>query len=771
MPQSLYALHSATSGVYPTYGQLYGVGILCFGSTTETLIDGMEDVSNWAASSLTIADDSAIFRHGSKSMKITGFNAVTDYVQRDFVSKNWSAFTGFKLWCRCNHPSGLLRLQFIDGSGLSAMVDFPPILSWVKGDLAATACNEWVLKHFKLSDFVVASGFSWADVKYVRFTTREYTSTTQYNIDALWGVGAATLKIYPTGGDVVCDEMNLGRLDVTAANVTIADSTGAGALTAGTRHYKFCFVNKRMEPEQRGPLSASVSHTNAASKNNDISSIPNPGDSNITHIQIFRTNSSGSASVGPYYYLDEIAAGTTTYTDSTTDATLGGHEQLSDRYVQNSSEVPDSKYCLACADRMFYAGDPNYPNRVYWTELGTFAQFCADSYNDIGPDDGDEITGMFELNNTLYLTKNQTIWRVGNLYADPVQWDWDDLETGIGCVGHRTIQKIGVGVGNSPVACFLSDYPLNVYMFIPPGLCQPIGDKIMPQLTNTANHLRPNCPSAIDPERQRYILGLASASQTNCWDVAYAYDCRLSQKKGYPVWLPFDWGTFSALGNTSVGGMGILYDGTEVGYIFQWKDSTRNDATDTGNDANHLSGVVHSVTGTTFKIRCTGALNDCSADAFNGCRIYVTAGTGAGSWGTIRDTTPGGIATPLLGYYMDLVVTSWSGTTPIATDTVNIGPVGWYYKTKVFEFANVTKFVYLHLYFKSITNAVMTVDYYLDRSSTATGTVNVTIDKTYKRIGIPCWARQIQFRFACYRVGDSIELKEYRCSQSTRSEV
>lgn len=773
MAQQLYGSLTTIAGNYTSQAQVGNTSVICFGAETRTLIDDMETVANWAAGSLTIADDAVLFKQGAESMKFTAFNAVTDHADRDITLVDYSDFTGFEIWAWCDYPSGQLALQFEDTSTRTATVQFSPVLTWTKGNLSAIACKQWVRKSFLTQEFKLSdAAFAWGHVRYIRILTKEVTNTTQYNVDAIYGVGGSNLKFWWDGSAPQCYPLRIGRPDTNTAG-TSATEGAAGNVDVGDHYYKICYVNKTIDPEQRGPLSESFTdEVTANAKIVDLANIPDPGSAtDITHIHIFRTDINGSATLGPYYFCAEIARGTTTYADNIADATLRGREQLLDRYVQNSDEVPDVAVCVAASNRMFYLCDPNNPRRVWWSEYGKPCEMYGDNYFDLRGSGNDKITGGVNLNNVLYVTEGRTVWRFGNLGAKPAAWTIGDLETGVGCAGHRTIQSIGLGDADRPLACWLSDYPLNVYAF--DGMkCYPIGDAIVPKLKAMSHLLRPYCPSAIDGENQRYILGVATAGVTDHWDKAYAYDFQLTRKRGKKTWLPWDWRTFSALGVVTAGDEAYVIEGTDAGYVFEHTDASIADGVNRlGTDARGgLAGTINAVTGTVFEILRTSALSAETADIYNGMYAYCDAGTGSGSWGLITDSADGGSA-GALGRYLDLTIPSWSSTTPVATDTVLIAPIAWEWKSKVFDFVHETQFNTLHLFFKDTSANTFDVEWFINRSSTALATaVEVVPSSTEMDVGINCHARQIQVKLSCVTVAPDIRLSKIGFSYIHRSE-
>ena len=110
---------------------------------------------------------------------------------------------------------------------------------------------------------------------------------------------------------------------------------------------------------------------------------------------------------------------------------------------QRDHTAPErTKYAEVFGDRVnrvFLAGDENYPNRLYWSALGEPDYFPAANFLDIDPDPGDEITGLKIFQGKLFIFKRNSI-AVANVVGDPQQWSFTARFLSVGCISNRTIQ-------------------------------------------------------------------------------------------------------------------------------------------------------------------------------------------------------------------------------------------------------------------------------------------------------------------------------------------
>ena len=80
--------------------------------------------------------------------------------------------------------------------------------------------------------------------------------------------------------------------------------------------------------------------------------------------------------------------------------------------THNRSNVPLGYFPAWFHNYLFVANTTNYPNRLFWSNLGDPTTFSGSNYVDINPGDSDSITGLGMLQDELYVFKKETIWGV-----------------------------------------------------------------------------------------------------------------------------------------------------------------------------------------------------------------------------------------------------------------------------------------------------------------------------------------------------------------------
>lgn len=172
---------------------------------------------------------------------------------------------------------------------------------------------------------------------------------------------------------------------------------------------------------------------------------------NVTKINIYRTKRNeenfyyvGSISISDTHYAD------TYFFDSVNDYNLG----LTSITKFNRNIIIPFLYAENYKGRMFLAGNKNYPDRIYFTDIssrGKEPEYINDEYSYItnADLDGDIITGLKVMNGHLIIfTKNKT---VSLFIADediltPTKWWLTTRSTSIGCISYESIQNIGDGL-------------------------------------------------------------------------------------------------------------------------------------------------------------------------------------------------------------------------------------------------------------------------------------------------------------------------------------
>ncbi len=235
--------------------------------------------------------------------------------------------------------------------------------------------------------------FVWPDATNTYITQASMASSAA--IRTITGSSGYWDKTYIDGKDIVTGH-SLGNFRISGSNAydmcpaafdetgVLASGSGAGAFN-GTYLYKFAWRSSTDGTES--PLSDAVTCVATNDAQLDVSVLPTtaPTNSGTNRIRIYRTITGGAI----YYYLADHTVGTSTYTDTTTDANL----QLNARMDEYRGAAPSNAYgCFVWQDRlwaiysdaMLYtektAGDSTIDSMAVWSRFyGENFVACAPS--------------------------------------------------------------------------------------------------------------------------------------------------------------------------------------------------------------------------------------------------------------------------------------------------------------------------------------------------------------------------------------------------------
>ena len=189
--------------------------------------------------------------------------------------------------------------------------------------------------------------------------------------------------------------------------------------------------------------------------------------------KIYRNKTAGST----YYLLSNgtIADNSTlTLTDSDAD---GGLTATTYPAGDETVTPPLGRFPLIHKNRLWFGNDPaSNPSRLFYGEDASHDYFLDDSYFNIRPNDGDEITFVKNLLGILTVGKNNTIQKVRTEKADPdTDWEISDPYSFIGNHAPYSAVNTDTGIiylGNNGIYVFNGQYS------------QLISDSILPTIKN-----------------------------------------------------------------------------------------------------------------------------------------------------------------------------------------------------------------------------------------------------------------------------------------------
>ncbi len=337
------------------------------------------------------------------------------------------------------------------------------------------------------------------------------------------------------------DGIGFFNLGIAAPTLPLNAADGGAGVLSGIYEYVVTFVNVLGQESNPSPLGTVAL---GAARQVTLTAIPVSADPQITLRRIYRTTTGG----GIHLFLTEIPGNvTTTFPDNIADSSLGiAVEQLAFGVLPVAA-----KFVHVQDGRLWAAGAQS--SRLYFSARGLPGSFHPADFRDIGPEDGEVITGISSLDGSLVVFKGASIW-VG------VGREREDIELvrrvhSVGTVARHSIARIP---GND-VLMFLSRrgfYSFNgiseTYMSYP---IEPTIDALNQSRSQFVH-------GAVDLENHTYIAIMSTGSETQN-DMQVRFDFR--QKKWSLRGIPNTRANVIAKGGIQFGGKDLFYMGGHDG--------------------------------------------------------------------------------------------------------------------------------------------------------------------------------------------------------------
>ena len=191
--------------------------------------------------------------------------------------------------------------------------------------------------------------------------------------------------------------------------------------------------------------------------------------------------------------------------------------------------------------RLFYAGDPQNPDRLYFSKAFFYNQFDVTGTNpagflDVFPGDGDSngVTAIFPSLNSqeLYIAKRRKLYKIITSDPNPNLWGIVRVSGEIGCVNHNTAKTL-----DQRDIFFESDLGVHSLLQVIAGTEILDGTLASYSITRDFREViqgsSKGAHSAVyDPERNLYILTAKSSNASN-FNLIYVFD---NETKAWSTW-------------------------------------------------------------------------------------------------------------------------------------------------------------------------------------------------------------------------------------------
>lgn len=125
------------------------------------------------------------------------------------------------------------------------------------------------------------------------------------------------------------------------------------------------------------------------------------------------------------------------------------NNQTGTEFEDLGGNPPDFSFCREIQSRLFAAGDPSLPDRLYYSSAGNHEEWQGAGTSgaiDIAIGDGDPegITAIFPMiKGTVFVAKRTKLYRINISSADDADWTVELVSAGIGCISNTAVAAIG----------------------------------------------------------------------------------------------------------------------------------------------------------------------------------------------------------------------------------------------------------------------------------------------------------------------------------------
>jgi hypothetical protein len=158
----------------------------------------------------------------------------------------------------------------------------------------------------------------------------------------------------------------------------------------------------------------------------------------------------------------------------------------------------------------------NYPSRVRWSDINNINSFPALNYIDVEPDDGDKIVSIIAFDESVYIFKHRSIYRMLITGLDgPDAFIIRPVSRNIGAWSKNSVKVIpNVGIA------FLAQN--TEYLLSDSGLT-PIGDPIQRTFDTVSRAMWSSAVGEVYPHKYQYWLAVSTNGSTNTEVFVYDY--------------------------------------------------------------------------------------------------------------------------------------------------------------------------------------------------------------------------------------------------------
>jgi len=321
----------------------------------------------------------------------------------------------------------------------------------------------------------------------------------------------------------VTDGATCYSVTITRPSAPAASTVSVGNLT-GTYDYKVAYYSSTWGQES---AASDVTTSVSPAATQVRLALTASTDGRVDKIRIYRRKTSASEAL--WYYVTETTNTTGNWDDNILDASVS---QTSLAPLSFSTSVPTFRYMAQQGGILALAGDPTYPNRVYFTRPNE--PWAVYDYIDFGSGlDSDQVGALAAFKGVFIVWTSTSMWIVSGTSAD--DFIKQKIDPGVGCRSHHGVVNVG------DYLYFLAEESFYVFdgSTVMPISGEESQDPIRSDVTSR-NYAREQWVVGGHLPEYGAIIWTFSSETSDENDQVYVHFYEHSRRMQYPSWCP--WG-------------------------------------------------------------------------------------------------------------------------------------------------------------------------------------------------------------------------------------
>lgn len=204
-----------------------------------------------------------------------------------------------------------------------------------------------------------------------------------------------------------------------------------------------------------------------------------------------------------------------------------------------------------------------HKSRLYWSSIDSISTWGASDFRDVSKNDGQEITGIKVLGETLVVFKNRSIWLCFFTGDSDIPFIFRKSRSPVGCVSSQSIQESKNGL------IFRSD---DGYYFFDGNNSFKVSDRVTTTISGFNKGRYKNVVSAYHITKNRYISSESTASnQTHNRNMTWTFEDGVVN-----AWSTYDGLNANCFARVYSSGEELIYFGDYSGFVYL-SDTTSTD--------------------------------------------------------------------------------------------------------------------------------------------------------------------------------------------------